>query len=182
MSSREPGSLEAAQAIADGLWERFRLLAMTLDKVDSFVAMAPGAPPLPESSDVEEKSRSWSQLLADRPEEARAVANDLVLRCFRVAVAPGQFELLSRLHQEESISFAELEPETGLNRLSLSEQVNDLIQVGLATREPTTVQLTAAGQGLVDFLRAVQERLFDRIQKPAPRPSEQTRRRRGKVV
>jgi hypothetical protein len=48
--------------------------------------------------------------------------------------------------------------------------VNDLIQVGLAIREPTTVQLTAAGQALVDFLQTAQQRLFTRIRQPPPCP------------
>jgi DNA-binding HxlR family transcriptional regulator len=170
MSSGEAGSPETAQAIAEGLWERFRLLAMTIDKLDSFVTLAPGAAAVPESAGEGAESRSWSRSLAEREDEARAVADDLVLRCFRVAVAPGQFELLSQLPREESVSFAELEKKTGLNRLSLSERVNDLIQVGLAIREPTTVQLTAAGQALVDFLQTAQQRLFTRIRQPPPCP------------
>jgi hypothetical protein len=47
--------------------------------------------------------------------------------------------------------------ETGLGRLVLSERLNDLVQVGLATRLIDTdhAQITAAGAGIVRLVEAL---------------------------
>ena len=54
---------------------------------------------------------------------------------------------------------------TGLDRLTLGERVNDLIQVGLATKDVETraVSATAAGAGLVDFITETKRSLVEKI-------------------
>lgn len=144
---------QAAEAIAGSLWERFRLLALAVDRAESFVGMAPGGRPLEEGT---ETLRSLEALAHD-PEEIRAVAQELVLRAFRAALEPTNLALLKALREEPSTASSELAAATGLSRLLLHERVNDLIQAGLATKDVQTdsVQPTAAVSPLVDLLDRV---------------------------
>jgi hypothetical protein len=156
-----PDTLEqAADAIAGSLWERFRLLALAVDRAESFVGMAPGGGPFDEPG----KAGRSVEALARNPDEIRVVARELVLRAFRAAIEPANLSLLQALRKEPSTPSSELAAATRLSRLLLHERVNDLIQAGLATKdlETDSVQPTGAVRPLVDLLERVTD-AFTRI-------------------
>jgi len=109
-------------SMAESLWQRFRLIAMAIDREDRFVAgPEEGVPTVgPPGSDVER------------------AAEELVLRSLRVGTETVNFSILRELSKEITTPFSELMDVTGLDRLTLGERVNDLIQVGLATKDVET--------------------------------------------
>jgi hypothetical protein len=151
---------EISVAIAEDLWQRFRLLAMVIDKTDSFVGMTPAGGTIENLTDEQTPSR-WLHALANNHGEVRAIAGDLVLRALRVALEPANFTILLKLREQPAVSFPELMQATQLNRLSLGERVNDLIQAGLAMKDMQTGQAqgTKAAEALVTFFQQAQESL-----------------------
>jgi DNA-binding HxlR family transcriptional regulator len=160
---------ESTAAIARELWQRFRLLAMVIDRTDSFVAMTPVGEPLERRAEAQVSSR-WLKALANNHDEMKAIADDLVLRALRMALEPTNFAILLKLREQPAVSFPDLMQATQLNRLSLSERVNDLIQAGLAVKDVQTgqVQGTKAAAALVEFIQQAQEDLFGLILKKLP--------------
>ncbi|MDZ7404356.1 MAG: ArsR family transcriptional regulator [candidate division KSB1 bacterium] len=160
---------EISTAIAEELWQRFRLLAMIIDKTDSFVGMAPSGE-LPEGHAGAQAPLRWLQTLANSPEEVKAIAGDLVLRALRAALEPTNLAILMKLREQPVVSFGDLMQATQVNRLSLSERINDLIQAGLAVKEVQTgqVQGTKAAEAIVDFIQRVQAKLSDLIAQRFP--------------
>jgi hypothetical protein len=156
-------------AIAEDLWLRFRLLAMALDRADRFVGMS-AAGVAAENQSGEQGSERWLQSLAENHDEVRAIAGDLVLRALRVALEPTNFTILLKLREQPAVSLLDLVQVTQLNRLSLSERVNDLIQVGLAVKDVQTgqVQGTKATEAVVDFFQQTQESLCNLILQKLP--------------
>ncbi len=157
-------SSEATQAIAEELWQRFRLLAMVIDRTDSFVGMTPAGAAIENLSGEQAPSR-WLNALANNHDEVKAIAGDLVLRAFRVAMEPANFAILLKLREQPTVSLPDLMQATQMNRLSLSERVNDLIQVGLAVKDVQTgqVQGTKAAAAVVGFFQQTQESLCNLI-------------------
>jgi hypothetical protein len=155
---------ESAAAIAEELWQRFRLLAMVIDRTDSFVGMAPVGAAIENLSGEQAPSR-WLTALANNHDEVKAIAGDLVLRTLRVAMEPTNFAILLKLREQPAVPFPDLMQATQLNRLSLSERVNDLIQVGLAVKDVQTgqVQGTKAAEAIVDFAQRTQDHLINFI-------------------
>jgi len=155
---------ESAQVIAEDLYQRFRLLAMVIDRVDSFVGMTPAGIPTENHSDMQAPA-SWLKSLAENQEEIRAIADDMVLRAFRTGLEPVNFTILLRLQEYPAVSFSELMQATQLNRFSLTERVNDLIQVGLAGKEVQADRVlgTRAAEILVKFIQQVQDRFFNLV-------------------
>jgi hypothetical protein len=155
--------------IAEDLWLRFRLLAMVLDRADRFVGISAAGVPA-ENQSGEQGSERWLQSLAKNPDEVRAIAGDLVLRALRVALEPTNFAILLKLREQPAVSLPELLQATQLNRLSLNERINDLIQVGLAVKDVQTsqVQGTKAAEALVDFVQQTQENLCNLILQKLP--------------
>jgi len=160
---------EISAAIAEDLWQRFRLLAMVLDRADRFVGMSAAGVPT-ENQSGEQGSERWLQSLAENHDEVRAIAGDLVLRALRVALEPTNFAILLKLREQPAVSLPDLVQATQLNRLSLSERVNDLIQVGLAVKDVQTgqVQGTKAAEALVDFVQQVRDKLSNLIMQKLP--------------
>ncbi len=146
------------KTFASDLWHRFRTIALTIDQVDRFVGMSPGG------EFMEGESR-WLQTLAENPDEIKEVALDMVLRAFRTALESPNHLIMAHLHEHSSASFQELMELSKLNRLSLSERINDLIQVGLVSKDLQTgqVQITAAGEALVTLIKQFQETLAETI-------------------
>ncbi len=155
---------ETAQAIAEDLYQRFRLLALVMDKADSFVGMTPAGMPAQNHTGEQAPAR-WLKSLIENHDEMRAIANDLVLRAFRVALEPTSFTILLKLREQPAVSFADLMHTTQLNRLSLHERINDLIQAGLAGKDMQAgqVQGTKAAMALVDFVQETRDNLFNLI-------------------
>ncbi|MDZ7268507.1 MAG: hypothetical protein ONB48_12295 [candidate division KSB1 bacterium] len=155
---------EISAAIAEELWQRFRLLAMIIDKADSFVGMAPSGE-LPEGHVGAQAPPRWLQTLADSPDEVKAIAGDLVLRALRAALEPTNLAILVKLREQPVVSLGDLMQATQVNRLSLGERINDLIQSGLAMKEVQTgqVQGTQAAEAVVDFFQQTRDQLVKRI-------------------
>ncbi|MFQ5707742.1 MAG: winged helix-turn-helix domain-containing protein [bacterium] len=141
--------------IALDLWHRFRAIALVLDQADRFVGMSP-------AGEAAQGEGRWLQSVVEKPEELRQVAEDLVLRAFALALQPANFSILQQLQNQASVSLAELVQACGLSRLSVSERVNDLIQVGLATKDVQTgqVQATKAAERVVALLQQTRESLL----------------------
>jgi hypothetical protein len=155
---------ESAAAIAEELWQRFRLLAMVIDRTDSFVGMTPVGAAIENLASEQTPSR-WLTALANNHDEVKAIAGDLVLRTLRVALEPTSFAILLKLREQPAVPLPDLMQATQLNRLSLSERVNDLIQVGLAVKDVQTgqVQGTKAAEAIVDFAQRTQDHLINFI-------------------
>lgn len=153
-----------AKTIAEGLWHRFRLLALVIDKTDRFIGMPPQGAPLPDAEDGA-RTPVWLESLAGDREQIEAIASDLVLRAVRAASEPLNFTILGQLGGQPSVSFLDLMLATQLNRLSLNERVNDLIQAGLAAKDAGSgqVQATMAGLALWNFVKDIQDGLFEII-------------------
>ncbi len=155
---------EFPKAIAEDLYQRFRLLAMVIERTDSFVGMTPAGATIENLSGEPGPSR-WLNALANNHDEVKAIAGDFVLRAFRVALEPTNFTILLKLREQPAVSLPDLMQATLLNRLSLSERINDLIQVGLVIKDVQTgqVQGTQAAEALVDFFQRTRDHLFNLI-------------------
>jgi hypothetical protein len=158
-----------SDAIAEDLWQQFRLLAMVIDRTDSFVGMTPAGAAV-ENLSGEQISSRWLSALANNLEEIKAIAGDLVSRALRTALAPENFAILLKLQEQPAVPFSELMTATQLNRLSLNERINDLVQVGLAIKDVQTgqVQGTKAAEAIVDFIQQARDKLSDLIMQKLP--------------
>lgn len=125
--------------IAAGLASRLRSLVIALDRLDR----------------LESGSGTW--LANFEAEELPAAATELTLRALRTIADPTNFIILKTLAAEDSYSLDHLIELTGLGRLALSERLNDLVQVGLATRLIDTdhAQITAAGASAVRLVETL---------------------------
>lgn len=144
------------EALKKGLWPRLRLLALTVDREDRFVAG-------PEEAGGEPGPNALAR-------DARRAAEELVLRSLRVGADPVNFDILHELSKEVTMSLADLLKSTGLDRLTLGERVNDLIQVGLATKdvETRTVSGTPAAAALLDLVENTRDALLESMKEEMP--------------
>jgi DNA-binding HxlR family transcriptional regulator len=158
-----------ATVIAEALYQRFRLVAMVIDKADSFVGTTP-AEGATENLSGTQAFVPWLKSLAENQNELQVIAGDLVIRAFRVALEPTNYTILLKLHKQPAVTFADLMQATQLNRLALNERLNDLIQAGLAGKDMQTgqVQGTQAATALVDFVQATRDNLFNLILQKLP--------------
>lgn len=142
----------------DELWFRFRAIALAIDQTQRFVAITPGT----ESINAQEL---WLKNLSNHPEEVQEIARDLLLRAFRVALDSTNYRILQNILKESWVATSELVKVSGLNTFSLSERVNDLIQVGLVVKDVQTgqVQATKAAQRLVELMEELQNGLSSNI-------------------
>ncbi len=124
---------DSIKAIAGGLAGRLRSLVAVLDRFDR----------------LESGSGTWRSTFAD--DELPEAATELALRTLRTVAAPNNFTLLRTLATSNSHSIDQLMKITGSGRLVLAEQLNDMVQVGLATRLIDTdhAQITVAGASMV---------------------------------
>lgn len=123
--------------IAEGLAIRLRTLARSIDRLDR----------------LESGSGEW--LANFHATELPDAATELMLRALRTAADPVNYHLLVTLSEHPSRSLTSLLETTPLTRLPLTEHLNDLVQVGLASRLIDTdhAQITAAGAELTAFIR-----------------------------
>lgn len=122
--------------LAAGLAGRLRSLVIAIDRLDR----------------LESGSGEWRAAFAD--EELEAAVHELTLRGLRTAADATNFSVLKYLAARDSASLGQLLQATGLGRLVLSEHLNDLVQVGLATRLIDTdhAQITSAGAAVVHMI------------------------------
>lgn len=127
------------KTVATGLAGRLRSLIMALDRLDR----------------LESGSGTW--LAKFEAEELPEAATELTLRALRTSADSTNFLILQSLATEDSRSLTQLIDIIGLGRLSLSERLNDLVQVGLAIRLIDTdhAQVTATGVSLVSLVKAI---------------------------
>lgn len=130
------------EAMTRGLIERARNLLRALDRQDRL-----------ESS---EEFAGWLQSAVDGG-ELEEVSTELLLRALRIAGDPGNYRILELLHPLEGVSLADVMARTGLARVAASERINDLVQVGLASRELIDDQIrgTPLAGGVVDLVRTL---------------------------
>ena len=152
---------ESEQA-ADGLWSRFRDIALALRRWQDFNFSAEGS----EGKFTER----WLEGLAKDTGALSGVGRELVLRAFRVGADGVNFEILTRLRNEEAVPLSDLAQATGLPHFTLSERVNDLVQVGLAVRvlEQDAVRATALTRGFLGMVGGIERRLTAKIREGLP--------------
>ncbi len=133
LNSTDDINADFTRTIAGGLAGRLRSLVAVLDRLDR----------------LESGSGTWLSTFDD--DELPEAATELTLRALRTVANPNNFALLRALSASDSRSIGQLMEITGFGRLALSEQLNDLMQVGLATRLIDTdhAQVTAAGVSMV---------------------------------
>ncbi|MCC7360654.1 MAG: hypothetical protein IT317_14330 [Anaerolineales bacterium] len=139
-----------SQGLADlstALALRLRDLARSLDRLDR----------------LESGTGEW--LASQQAEDLAAAAQAMTLRTLRLAADSDNYALLNRLAGAASMSTAELELAVGLGRLALVERINDLVQVGLASRNVDTdqVQATQAGAALAGLVSAISRTTAERL-------------------
>jgi hypothetical protein len=138
MSAAPPDS-DLIASVAAGLASRLRALVAALDRLDR----------------LESGSGTWLAGFAET--ELHGAATELSLRALRTVADPANFAVLRALAGDESHPLNQLIDATGLGRLALSERLNDLVQVGLATRLIDTdhAQITGAGASLFRLIDAL---------------------------
>ena len=145
--------MSPSEAMAEGLWQRFRLIALVIDREDRFVAGPEEGEP---TIDVPKHDHDMER-----------AAEELVMRSMRVGTETVNLSILRELSKEVTTSVSDLMGVTGLDRLTLGERVNDLIQVGLAAKDVETrsVSGTPAATGLLSLIDEIRESLVDKIEK-----------------
>ena len=153
---------EEFEQAAGGLWSRFRDIAMALRRLQDFNFSAEGG-----------EGRFTDRWLDGLVRDAGAltgVGRELVLRAFRVGADAVNFEILTRLREEEGVTLSDLTRATGLPQFTVSERVNDLVQVGLAVRvlEQDAARATALTRGFLGIVGGIERRLAAMIRERLP--------------
>ena len=125
--------------LAQTLASRLKAIARMVSRLDRLEAGTGGWLPGQSEADLE------------------AAAQGMILRALRVAADEHNFVLLAFISGDESRSVASVEKIGSMNRMLLSERLNDLVQVGLITREIDTdhVQATGAGRAMANIVAAL---------------------------
>lgn len=108
---------------------------------------------------------TWAdQLLEDEGEREQA-AREFTLRAIRRGADPINHWIVRTAYTESSVTLEELEGELGITRATLSERVNDLVQVGLLERsvEGDAVQPTVLTAGFLGVVDDVTDRFAEKI-------------------
>lgn len=151
-----------AEQAAQGLWSRFRDVVLALRRLQDFNFAAEG----PEGRFTER----WLEALAKDDAAQASVSRELVLRAFRAGAEAVNFQILSELRDEEPVALARLAEVTGLPPFTVSERVNDLVQVGLAARvlEQDAVRATPLTRGFLGVMGEIERRLVATIREKLP--------------
>ena len=142
---RKDSAEHPSQQLAEALWQRFKELVLVRQRLEDFVFH-------PEAESVEKVHGQLESLSRDQ-EQLRLIARELTLRAFRVAVEADNFKILLLLKEERSVSMIRLSELTGLPELVLGEKVNDLVQIGVASRslETNEVRATPLADSLMEL-------------------------------
>jgi hypothetical protein len=159
-SSRAKGN--ESEAAVDGLWSRFRDVAMALRRLQDFNFAAEGA--------QGRFTDRWLETLAKDDAALASAGRELVLRAFHAGTDAINFGILTHLRDEEAVALSELARLTGLAPFTLSERVNDLVQVGLAARvlEQDAVRATPLTRGFLGIVGDIEGRLAATIRERLP--------------
>lgn len=125
--------------LSTGLAGRLSLIVSVLDRLDR----------------LESGSGVWLSNFKD--EEIDEEAHSILLRALRIVSEPGNFNVLNQLSLDDSVTINALVENTGLGRVTLTERLNDLAQVGFAVRLIDTdyAQITMAGAGVLDIMKVI---------------------------
>jgi DNA-binding HxlR family transcriptional regulator len=134
-------NIGADGAILAGLVDRVRSLLLGLDRCDRLETAGEFA--------------GWLQ--QQTREQLVDIAREMLLRVLRCAGDPINYRILERLDLLNAVTTADLTKDTDLDRVALSERLNDLAQVGLISRD--TVDDQVCGTSLAVGVRAVVERM-----------------------
>ena len=151
-----------SELAAEGLWKRFREIAMALRRLQDFNFAA-------ESGEGRFTDRWLDGLIKDDGVLAD-VGRELVLRALRVGADGINFTILTHLREEDAVPLPRLARLTALPHFTLSERVNDLVQVGLAARilEEDAVQATSLTRGFLAMVGEIERRLTALIRERLP--------------
>lgn len=153
---------EESEQAADGLWSRFRDIALALRRLQNFNFAAEGT----EGRFTE----GWLEELVKDDAALASVGRELVLRAFRAGADPINYEMLTHLPDQEGVALSHLARVMGLPPFTVSERVNDLVQVGLAVRvlEQDAVRATALTRGFLGLVGGIERRLTAVIRERLP--------------
>lgn len=137
-------------AILQGLTDRVRTLLRALDRQDRL-----------------ETAQAFVGWLEREAEAGRLpdAARELLLRALRIGSDPVNYCLLQALDPSVPVELPVLMERAGLDRVAASERVNDLVQVGLATRDLVgdQIQGTPLASGLVIFIEGLATQVGERL-------------------
>ncbi len=144
------------RTLIEGLWARFRSLALALHRQDRLETARDFA--------------GWLETLPGDEAQIADIALSLTLRALHVATEPVNFRILQLLHQETSVPFSALMADTGLSRIPLHERINVLMQAGLAVQELESddVRASQLTGGVVELAGILQEGLRKAIAERLP--------------
>jgi hypothetical protein len=144
---------ETVSLIAGGLTGRLRSLVIAIDRLDR----------------LESGSGDW--LSGFTKSELGEAATALTLRALHTCADPANFTILAALATDDSLAIDQLIEGTKIGRLELTERLNDLVQVGFATRLIDTdhAQITVAGASLVHLIRQIMSEVTSQYLKTAAR-------------
>ena len=136
--------MTAHEDIVQGLTDRTRNLLRALDRHDRL-----------------EDAQQFIGWLDEQTTDGRLGESSqaVLLRALATAGDATNFRLLSALDPIEGTELPELMAGTGLERVAVSERINDLVQVGLAVREMISDQIraTALATGLLALVASIAE-------------------------
>ena len=132
---------EADSAILTGLVERVHGLLLGLDRRDR----------------LETANEFVGWLQRQTREQLDNIARGMLLRVLRCAGDPVNYRILERLDLVNAVNAADLMPKTGLDRVAVSERLNDLAQVGLVSHDLVNGQVR--GTSLAVGVLALVERI-----------------------
>lgn len=127
-------------ALAQTMAYRLRDISRLLDRLDR----------------LEAGSGNW---LNEQDEESLAQsALGMTLRTLRLAADTHNYAILKHLAKQDTSPVAKVQELLQLDRMTLSERLNDLVQVGLVIREIDTdhVQISDAGKVMVALITQLQ--------------------------
>jgi DNA-binding HxlR family transcriptional regulator len=147
---------------AEVLWGRLRDTVMALRRLESFNFSLDG--------NETRLTESWLGELVKDDDLLAQVGSELVLRAFRSGADAINVKIIASLPPEDAVALSELARITGLPRLTLSERVNDLVQVGLAVRvlERDAVAATPLTRGFLGMVRRVERHLAAVVRERLP--------------
>jgi len=108
---------------------------------------------------------TWSEQLTEDEQLRDDAVREFTLRVFRRGADPINHWILRTVTTNGSATIETLEPEVGLTKASLSERVNDLVQVGLLSRtiDGDGVQPTVLTEGFLGVVEDVTDRVSDTV-------------------
>jgi len=133
--------------LSHALAVRLRNVARHLDRMDR----------------LESGSGEWME--NQTPAELESASMQMTLRLFRTVAEPETYAMLAVLAERGTLPVSELQTLSGLDRLSMNERLNDLIQVGLAGLEIDTnhVQVSESGVALIGLITDIKNQTTRRL-------------------